>query len=353
MASITQRGGRYTVRVRQRGFATVTRTFTKRADAAAWARRVESDMEAGRWGQCSEQLPTLRDAIGVYRTTVAAAMKGAATYVYRFDEFSSLSFAVKRVDAVTPADLSTWRDEQLKKFKPGTVVRKLAMLSAVFSWCVRERGWLQKNPADNVTRPRVLDRRDRLLSPEEWRYLTQAARSSKAEWLLPALTLLASSAMRRGELFSLRRGQVDFAASVAYLPDTKSGRPRYVPLSPSALRAMGELLAVAPKGADAPLLPIGAVGSVSTRFKVTIRRARCMYEAACNDSGTTADPAFLSNVRLHDMRHHAITSAVSRGDLSLPELMAISGHSRPEMLMRYTHLSATKIAEKLALDIQS
>lgn len=48
MASIIERNGRYLVRVRMQGFPTVTKTFNRKADGAAWGRRVETDMEAGR-----------------------------------------------------------------------------------------------------------------------------------------------------------------------------------------------------------------------------------------------------------------------------------------------------------------
>ena len=86
-------------------------------------------MESGRWAAETSRAPSLRDAIKVYRTAVVPAMKGAATYRYRFDEFEALSFANKPVNEVTPADLAAYRDAQSELHKPATVVRKLAMLS--------------------------------------------------------------------------------------------------------------------------------------------------------------------------------------------------------------------------------
>jgi len=348
MASITQRGKRFTVRVRRDGFPSITKTFTKRADGAAWGRQVEADIESGRWTPEAEQVPTLRKVISTYRVAVAAKMKGAATYTYRFDEFERLPFASKAVNEVTPFDLSAWRDEQLSQHKPATVVRKLAMLSAVFNWAAKERGWLQKNPVSLVAKPRVSDQRSRVLSDDEHRYLTAAAATSKATWLPAALTVLMASAMRRGELFGLRRRDVDFGAAVAHLADTKNGSARDVPLCPATLQALQRLADAAPARPDSLLLPVGEAGSVSTRFTVTIRRARASYESDCAAASVDADPGFLADVRLHDLRHQAVTMWASTGGLSLPELMAVSGHKTPRMLMRYTHLSASKIAGKLA-----
>ena len=348
MAAITERSGRYLVRVRQHGFPTVTKTFTRKVDAAAWGRRIEADMESGRWVAEAVKVPTLCDAIKEYRLTVAVKMKGAADYEYRYALFQALPFACKGIDEVTPFDLSKWRDELAKTRKPATVVRVLAMMSAVFTWAMKERGWVKANPAQMVARPRVNDRRERVLSEDERGYLMRAADTSKATWLSATLTLLMNSAMRRGEVFGLQRKDIDFDAAVAFLAETKNGSARNVPLCPRSLAALRLLADAAPDKPDALLLPVGDAGSVSTRFVVTVGRARRAYEGDCAAAGLQAAPDFLRNVRLHDLRHHAITRWATIGALSLPELMAVSGHQTPRMLVRYVNLSASALAAKLA-----
>ena len=160
MASITPRNGRYLVRVRQQDYPTQTRTFTLKSDAIKWARSVETSMEAGKFAPDAVQRPTLAKTIQMYRVGVAAKLKGASTYAYRYDEFERLTFASKPVDKVTPFDLAAYRDSQLELHKPGTVVRKLAMLSAIFNWAAKTKGWLDRNPASLVSRPRAHDRRE-------------------------------------------------------------------------------------------------------------------------------------------------------------------------------------------------
>ena len=347
MASITERSGRYLVRVRRDGYATVTKTFTKRSDGAAWGRKVEADMEGGRWVTAAQQVPTLRAAIGEYSIKVASKMKGYADYAYRLDQFAALAFAAKRVDEVTAYDLAAWRDDQAATLKAATVVRKLAMLSAIFTWCMKERGWLKVNPMALVAKPRVLDGRDRLLSADEQCYLLAAAGTSKATWLPSALLVLMHSAMRRGEFFGLQRQDVDYSAAIAQLHDTKNGRPRKVPLCPKSLGALRWLDAAAEMRGDGALLPVGVAGSISMRFTITVRRARQSYEADCAAKGTACDPRFLVDLRLHDLRHHAVTLWANRG-LPMLELMAISGHLNPRMLARYAHINSSTLAGKLA-----
>ena len=89
--------------------------------------------------------------------------------------------------------------------------------------------------------------------------------------------------------------------------------------------------------------------SLSTRFQVTVRRARSMYLGDHAAGGTEPEEAFLADLRLHDLRHHAVSMWANSGQLSLVELMGISGHKTPRMLTRYTHLQATTLATKLAV----
>ena len=348
MASITERDGRFLVRVRRHGFPLAAKTFTRKGDGIAWARRVEADMESGRWERASRRVPTLKAAIAEYRIKVASRMKGAATYAYRFDELEAATFAGKPLNDVSPFDLATWRDAQMEGRKPGTVVRKMAILSSVFTWAMKERGWVTENPFSKVSRPRVADGRARTLTPKEFDYLIAAARSSKAAWLPDVLMVLVRSAMRRGELFALRRSDIDYSASVAHLSDTKNGERRGVPLCPEALEALRALDSrAASRGAES-LVPLTAVGSISTRFAQTVIRGRRQYLLDCAERQRVATDGFLVDVRLHDLRHCAISSWAATSALSLPELMAISGHKTPRMMTRYAHISSSALAAKLA-----
>ena len=87
--------------------------------------------------------------------TVAPSLKGAETYRYRYDEFEALPFAHKPVNEVTPSELATWRDQQSSLHKPATVLRKLTMLSGIFSFCLKERAWVTTNPVAAIRKPRA------------------------------------------------------------------------------------------------------------------------------------------------------------------------------------------------------
>ena len=348
MASIINREGRYMARVRREGFRPVSRSFTRRTDAAAWGRRVEADMEAGRWADRERATPTLGQAIAQYQQRVAVRLKGARDYAYVFKKLEASELAAKRVSAVKPADLAAWRDAlQGRGLKPATVARHLGMLSGVLSWCHKEQGWLQDNPMRAVRKPVVRDARTRTLDDEEQRYIEVATAAARASWLSPAVALLCGAAFRRAELVQLQCCDVDMVRSVALLRDTKNGSAREVPLASAAREAMQQLLNEATETKRARVLPINDPEAVSFAFRRAVLRARARYEEDCAAAGIDCDPKKLMDIRLHDLRHHCVSRWAKAG-LSLGELMLVSGHKSPRMVARYLHMKAEDVAAKMA-----
>lgn len=348
MPTLIARNGVFLCRVRKQGFSPIAKSFNRKADATAWGRRVEADMQAGRWEDETQGLPTLRAAIAEYRLKVASGLKGAATYGYWLTEIAASSLGSQKVDAVSPSDLSVWRDEQASRLKPGTVARKMGLLSGVFTWALKDRGWISVNPMHAVRKPVVQDGRARTLSGTELAFLQRAASGSRAAWLGDVIVVLCRSAMRRGEVWGLQRADVDYERSTAHLADSKNGSSRDVPLCPDARAALLRLdVAAAARGGSA-LVPVADAHAVSTCFRRALARARLAYVTSCTREGKTPAPDFLADVRLHDMRHVAISALANTGALSMLEMMAVSGHKTPRMLARYAHISASVLAAKLA-----
>ena len=64
--------------------------------------------------------------------------------------------------------------------------------------------------------------------------------------------------------------------------------------------------------------------------------------------GYACGRAKIKDFTFHDLRHEALSRLAERGDFSVLELAEVSGHKTLQMLKRYTHLRATRLAEKLA-----
>ena len=130
--------------------------------------------------------------------------------------------------------------------------------------------------------------------------------------------------MRRGEILGLRWEHVDLDRCLAFLPLTKNGSSREVPLSTKA----AQVLASQQQRNDTP-----------SPFPVTHNGFRLAWDRLRSSAG-------LTDLHLHDLRHEAILRFFELG-LNIPEVAVISGHKDPRMLFRYTHLRAEKLVGRL------
>ena len=62
-----------------------------------------------------------------------------------------------------------------------------------------------------------------------------ACSESRNPYFKAFVVVAIETAMRRGEMLSLRRQHIDFEARTAFLPDTKNGYNRTIPLSNQAI----------------------------------------------------------------------------------------------------------------------
>jgi integrase len=137
--------------------------------------------------------------------------------------------------------------------------------------------------------------------------------------------------MRFGELAGVLWKHVDLDKRTIYLPDTKNGSPRTVPLSTRAMAA----LRILPRSTSGRLFT-AKPGSIRSAFLIAVRKAK----AVCHEE-------MLQNLRFHDLRHEGITRMFEKG-LNSIEVGMISGHKTLSMLQLYTHLRSEELVAKLA-----
>jgi integrase len=130
--------------------------------------------------------------------------------------------------------------------------------------------------------------------------------------------------MRQGELLGLAWKDVQLSKRICYLRETKNGEARAVPLSSRATAIMQEL-------------PKDITGSVIPQNNKTLQT---VFATACKRAG-------IMDFRWHDLRHEALSRLAERGDLSVLELSAISGHKTLRLVQMYVQMHATTLAQKL------
>ena len=341
MATIRKKGDyQWHVQVRRKGFPCQTKTFMYREDAEKWARATERDMDAGIYTSASDaERTTVHNLIKDFKVEFAPKH-----YRVREDQKEAWRFQLARLDealgdyslaALDQKLIAGYRDKRIKgnidrpAVGESTVRKELYMLSKVLGFAQAEKGIAlpRGNPVEKIRKPSDGKGRDRRLSAEEWQALEKECQASRNPWLWPAVQLAVETAMRQGEILSLTWPQVDMERRLALLVDPekiKNSEPRAVPLSSSAVTVLNAL----PRSVSGLVLPVE---------RLTLYHA---FRYAC-------DRARIKNFTFHDLRHEALSRLAERGDFSVLELAAVSGHKTLQMLKRYTHLQVEALAKKL------
>ena len=140
--------------------------------------------------------------------------------------------------------------------------------------------------------------------------------------------------MRRGEILNIKRSHIDFKKSVLLIPSTKTDTPRTIPLSTDAVTVLRKQLRVSQYESGAVIPP-----HEPTVFDYQPRGLSGEFLKLCRRKG-------IENLHFHDLRHEATSRLFEKG-LNPVEVATITGHKDTRMLMRYTHLRAEDLVERL------
>ena len=329
MATFEKRG-HYQIRakIRKLGHRTITKTFNNVADAKAWARQVEADMDRGAFiPSDTAQRTTVRTALERYREEVFPRLaRGGADEVARLRrliaEIGELSLA-----ALEASHVAKYRDRRIKSgAAPQTVKHEIGLLGRVLKHCVMD--WGIPLPRGIVTsqvrKPALPNGRDRRLVEDEETRLLEAAAISKSKEIRSIIIIALETAARRGEIAAMSWEHINLSKQTWHIPHTKNGIPRTVPLSTRAV----ETLQALPRRIDGRVWSISADHSITQAFDRVCRRAG------------------IEGLNFHDLRHEATTRFFELG-LNPMQAAAITGHKTLAMLQRYTHLKAEDLAEML------
>ena len=138
------------------------------------------------------------------------------------------------------------------------------------------------------------------------------------------INLALETAMRRGELFDLQVEDVDLEAATAFLPLTKNGDARTVPLSTKAVAILKQMIGNKKHGDVIPFSRVHFSGMLWIALK----------------------ELNLSHLHFHDVRREATTRMADKLTNVL-ELSAVTGHRDLNSLQAYYKPKATELAKKL------
>ena len=247
--------------------------------------------------------------------------------------FGKYSLAVLNAERI-----AQFRDHRLSEGKSNNTVRlELALLSHLYNTAIREWGMgITVNPVTNVRKPPAGEGRNRRLEGDEEERLIAACSEHSNPFLGWIVRLALYTAMRRGEILSLTKNDINMSKRVITLKDTKNHSVRTVPLTDNAYDTIKEVLKFKGRPDDTKLLFYGEPGRDGVRKGYTINR---VWTSAL-------ERAEIENLRFHDLRHEATSRFVEAG-LSDQEVASITGHKSMQMLRRYTHLRSEDLVSKI------
>ena len=232
-----------------------------------------------------------------------------------------LRWASRLLSSFRPEDIEKER-AAIRTAKSATMANRwLAVISGVFQAAVRAE-LLDRNPVRNVKSDREAPARSRTLSTEEMGRLLTALEAEKGRdpWAAVGVLLAVLTGARRGEILRLRWEDVRLDEGFARLPDSKSGKPRFLALPARAVEELRELhrvgsYVVAPARDPLP----GKDG------KLPPEKPRADLKAAWERLTTAAE---LEGITFHDLRRSYGRELNRAAGLRVAQ--EALGHSTPE-----------------------
>jgi len=361
MATFRKRGpSQWEAQVRKQGYPTQTRTFKTKADATDWSKMIESEMVRGVWvSRVEAESTSLLEALERYKKEIVSQKKGETQELSIIKIYERSDLAQRSLASIRSADIAQLRDDWLKTLKPATVLRRLALLSHVFSVSRKEWGMESlSNPVALIRKPQPNDSRLRRVISQDAESsdhfserrsqsdeLTRIIAASCSKLLPLVVTVAIETAMRRGEIVDLKWEHIDLKKRFVHLPNTKNGSARDVPLSSVAAEALAAAKKLMQEDDAVEFVFNIRKDAVTRAFERAVARARKEYLDECTLLKKKAEESYLTNLRFHDLRHEAISRLAEI--FPLHELTKISGHQDPRMLMRYYHPSIESLAKRL------
>jgi len=195
---------------------------------------------------------------------------------------------------------------------------------------------VERNPVSEVEGFKE-NKRDRYITDQEFNAIKTKARTiPRARHHLPdIMDVLYYSVQRSGRIFSLRWSQIDLTERKMILGQSGSTKrvPEEIWISQPLLELLSRLKEE--RGLEKVVGPY-----------VFQKPNGKPYQSVKTTWKTCCEKAKVTDARIHDIRHKAITDMGKKG-YSLQEIAKAAGHSQISTTMRYTHLRTEDTREAL------
>ena len=325
----------FQVRIRRAGIRDIVKSFLTRTEAKKWARSMETKLDKGDYSDYTEASKlTLGDIAKRYIDGGYHSKKKGARYEeYRFGQLLENTISGVNLLKLSSKHLAEYRAERLQEVSASTWNKDFNFISVLLNTAIYEWGiYLPNNPCKMIKRSKEPAPRLRVLEDDEHDRLLKACKEVDLIYLESAFIFSIETCVRQGELLRSRWEHINFKKRTLFIPDTKTGflskdltSNRTIPLSSLAIKTLNKL----PRHISGRIYPITR-DQLNQKWKLAKKKAK------------------IKDYRWHDNRATGITWCFEKKHLDVSEVMTISGHKSPTILLkRYTKLNPSKIAMKI------
>ncbi|MBI4057249.1 MAG: site-specific integrase [Elusimicrobia bacterium] len=226
----------------------------------------------------------------------------------------------KPLESVTSLTVQEIRNKIKETASAARANRYHSLLRSIIYRAIEWGKFFGKNPAAITKLEKESTGRTRYLSEEEVGRLLKVCYPR----IYPIILCALSTGMRRGEILNLKWDDVNLENKMIYILESKSGRPREIPI----IQKLYDVLATLEKGKEKV-------------FQVPVITLRKYFARALKEAN-------IHHFRFHDLRHTFASHFVMKtGDL--PTLQKILGHQSPAMTQRYAHLASGHLRSAMEL----
>ena len=323
MATFRKRYDKWQAIIRHKSIGTKAKSFISKDEAKRWAYETERSIETNSLGKIKPCEITLKELLLRYLKDITPAKRSKEGEKRRINKLINDPICLMSLDRLTSTVLAGFRDRRLKSGARTTqydlVIIRHCIKTAIYEWNLD----LHRNPVDYVKMPPSPRPRNRRLLDGELERIKDASQSTQNIHVLPMILFAIETGMRRGEILGLEWQHVYLDKKTVFLPLTKNGLSREVPLTRGAIT----------------ILEAQQYQNTSKPFPLSANAFRMAWDRLLKRANITG-------LRFHDLRHEAINRFFEMG-LSLPEVALISGHKDPRMLFRYTHLKVESVTMRI------
>jgi integrase len=230
----------------------------------------------------------------------------------------------KYLDEITSDDVINLQKIGLKKgCAPSTVNRHIILLRYMFNLALQH--WkipgLSENPTRGIRLLKVTNKKERYVTPDEMQRLFEGVKQSKNKMLPFIVSFLVLTGARRNEVLYATWKDVNLEKRDWFIPITKSGNSRHIPLNEGALMVLENVK-----------------GLSKSEYIFGNPNTRTHYKHIYYTWDIARKRAGLPDVRMHDLRHTFASILVNSGR-SLYEVQKLLGHTQVKTTQRYAHLT--------------